>query len=56
MLIYVWYIIVLINCIFVVLCFLLDKFCFYFILEVKLKLVLYYGIYYLDVGLWKLLK
>lgn len=39
MLIYARYTIVLTNCISVVLCFLLDKFCLHLILEVKSKLV-----------------
>lgn len=56
MLIYARYTIVLTNCISVVLCFLLDKFCLHLILEVKSKLVSYHGTYYLDVGLWKSLK
>lgn len=51
MLIYARYTIVLTNCISVVLCFLLDKFCLHLILEVKSKLVSYHGTYYLDVGL-----
>lgn len=51
MLIYARYTIVLTNCISVVLCFLLDKFCLHLILQVKSKLVSYHGIYYLDVGL-----
>lgn len=56
MLIYARYTIVLTNCISVVLCFLLDKFCLHLILQVKSKLVSYHGTYYLDVGLWKSLK
>lgn len=51
MLIYARYTIVLTNCISVVLCFLLNKFCLHLILEVKSKLVSYHGTYYLDVGL-----
>lgn len=51
MLIYARYTIVLTNCISVVLCFLLDKFCLHLILQVKSKLVSYHGTYYLDVGL-----
>lgn len=39
MLIYARYTIVLTNCISIVLCFLLDKFCLHLILEVKSKLV-----------------